>query len=109
MLVHRCRDTPVVPTTTVTRQDGTRVVRPRRPGHADGGPRADPAPVRVLDLAENVIRLSGREPYREVPIVFTGARPGEKLTEQLWEEGAALDDTDHPDVVRVTEPPTATG
>jgi FlaA1/EpsC-like NDP-sugar epimerase len=40
-------------------------------------------PVRILDLAERLVRLAGLEPYRDVPIVFTGLRPGEKLREQL--------------------------
>ena len=40
-------------------------------------------PVRILDLAEGLVRLSGLEPYRDVQIQFTGMRPGEKLHEEL--------------------------
>jgi len=39
--------------------------------------------VRIVDLAEKMIRLSGLEPYKDIDIVFTGLRPGEKLYEEL--------------------------
>jgi O-antigen biosynthesis protein WbqV len=41
-------------------------------------------PVRILDLAHQMIRLSGRQPERDIAISFTGLRPGEKLTEMLF-------------------------
>ena len=40
-------------------------------------------PVRILDLAEGMIRQAGLRPYVDIPIVFTGIRPGEKLREEL--------------------------
>lgn len=40
-------------------------------------------PVRILDLAEDMVRQAGYRPYVDVPIVFTGIRPGEKLFEEL--------------------------
>ena len=58
-------------------------------------------PVRILDLAEDLIRLSGLEPHRDVEIAYTGIRPGEKLTEELWDEGTPLVPTLHPDISRL--------
>ncbi|NMC86510.1 MAG: polysaccharide biosynthesis protein [Anaerolineaceae bacterium] len=54
--------------------------------------------VRIVDLAEDLIRLSGLEPYKDIEIVFTGIRPGEKLSEDLWEEGDKFAPTEHPDI-----------
>jgi len=59
-------------------------------------------PIRIVQLAEDLVRLSGFS-TADVPIVFTGLRPGEKLEESLWEEGALVEDTEHPDLLRVTE------
>jgi len=58
-------------------------------------------PVRILDLAEDLIRLSGLEPHRDIEISFTGIRPGEKMTEELWDEGTPLAKTLHPDIFRL--------
>lgn len=58
-------------------------------------------PVRILDLAEDLIRLSGLEPHRDIEISYTGIRAGEKLTEELWDEGTPLTKTLHPDIFRL--------
>jgi len=55
--------------------------------------------MRIVDLAEDLIRLSGLEPYKEVDIVFTGIRPGEKLSEALWDQWVQYEPTTHPDIV----------
>jgi FlaA1/EpsC-like NDP-sugar epimerase len=54
---------------------------------------------RILDLAETMIKLSGLKPYEEMPIDFTGLRPGEKLYEELEYEGEALSRTGHPKIL----------
>ena len=59
-------------------------------------------PVRILDLAENMIRLSGRT---DVRIDFVGARPGEKLHEELWGEGEIVHRTAHRKINRATREP----
>ena len=52
-------------------------------------------PVQVLDLVKDLIRLSGLEPEVDVPIVFTGIRPGEKLHEELMTEEERQGRTEH--------------
>lgn len=51
-------------------------------------------PVRIVDLARNLITLSGFEPGKDIEIVFTGIRPGEKLSEELLTEGEDIQKTD---------------
>ena len=64
-------------------------------------------PVLLRDMAADMIRLSGFE-ETEVPIVFTGLRPGEKMHELLWEAGAVIEPTARGDVRRVVEPTVVT-
>jgi FlaA1/EpsC-like NDP-sugar epimerase len=59
--------------------------------------------IRILDLAEDLIRLSGLEPGRDIDIIFTGIRPGEKLREDLWESDKTYEATAHPEIFRSAE------
>jgi len=54
--------------------------------------------IKIVDLAEDLIRLSGFEPYKDIDIVFTGIRKGEKLSEDLWNEGREFRQTAHPEI-----------
>jgi len=60
-------------------------------------------PVKIVELAEQMIRLSGKDPG-EIGIDFVGARPGEKLHEELWGEGETVVATAHPKIRRVSGP-----
>jgi FlaA1/EpsC-like NDP-sugar epimerase len=65
--------------------------------------------VRILELAEDLIRLSGLEPGRDVEIAFTGIRPGEKLSEDLWEQGTNFQPTAHSEIFRSIEDESVDG
>lgn len=56
-------------------------------------------PVKIVDLARQVIRLSGLTPDKDVKIVYTGLRPGEKLYEELMHETENLVPTEHPSLM----------
>jgi len=53
------------------------------------------APVKIVTLAENLIRMYGKVPYKDVQIKFTGLRPGEKLYEELLMDEEGLKKTDN--------------
>ena len=55
-------------------------------------------PVRILDLAKDMITLSGLKPFEDIDIVFTGVRPGEKLFEELETAGENIAKTRHPKI-----------
>ena len=60
-------------------------------------------PVKIVDLARLMLRLAGRS-EAEIPIVYTGLRPGEKLFEDLHSPRADVSGTPHPKLWRVSEP-----
>ncbi len=71
-------------------------------------------PVKIVDLAQNMIRLSGKTPRlpddevtspRDIPIRFIGSRPGEKIHEELWSGNESLGETTHPKIRRLSRPP----
>jgi FlaA1/EpsC-like NDP-sugar epimerase len=71
-------------------------------------------PVKILDLAQNMIRLSGKQPRlpgdeatspHDVRIVFIGAKPGEKYHEELWGQDEAVGETAHPKILRLSRAP----
>ena len=65
--------------------------------------------IKIIDLAEDLIRLSGLEPGKDIEIAFTGVRDGEKLSEDLWEEGNQFQPTMHPDIYQFDDPSNLRG
>jgi len=62
-------------------------------------------PVRIVELAHDMIRLSGKEPGRDVPVEFIGVRAGEKLHEELWGAGEQAMPTQHAKILRAATQP----
>ncbi|MBQ9538380.1 MAG: polysaccharide biosynthesis protein [Treponema sp.] len=65
-------------------------------------------PIKILDLAEQIIRFSGFEPYKDIEIKFIGTRPGERLVEPLWLEEENPRPTDYKKILRLTNIPPRT-
>ncbi len=63
-------------------------------------------PVKIDDLARRIIRLHGLEPERDIPVIYTGLRPGEKLDEELVGHKEDRRETDHPKIFKVAKAPS---
>jgi len=57
-------------------------------------------PIKIYDMACELIRLSGLEPEKDIPIVFNGIRPGEKLFEELLTAEEGVEPTGHPKIFK---------
>jgi FlaA1/EpsC-like NDP-sugar epimerase len=62
-------------------------------------------PVNILELAHNMIRLSGQDPERDIKVEIVGARPGEKLHEELFAEGERPVPTEAERILKAERPP----
>jgi FlaA1/EpsC-like NDP-sugar epimerase len=62
-------------------------------------------PIRIVDLAENMIRLAGMVPYEDIDIQFTGLRPGEKLLEEINGKSQSMLPTCHEKIQMIREQP----
>jgi FlaA1/EpsC-like NDP-sugar epimerase len=65
--------------------------------------------IKVVDLARNMIVLAGLVPDKDIQIVFTGLRPGEKLYEELFEDGMQVEPTTHRKIQRALGTPVPVG
>ena len=61
-------------------------------------------PIFIKDLAEKMIRLSGKEPYEDIDIIYTGLRPGEKLYEEVLADTSKTLPTYHPKILIAQDP-----
>ncbi len=66
-------------------------------------------PVKIVDLADTMIRLSGKEPGRDIAIEYIGARPGEKLHEERWSADETVTPSSHEAIFLVTRDPIEPG
>jgi len=57
--------------------------------------------VRIVTLAERLIRLRGLRPHHDIEIKYTGVRPGEKMHEALVSEAETPNPTEHPNIIQV--------
>jgi FlaA1/EpsC-like NDP-sugar epimerase len=62
-------------------------------------------PVKIDDLARNMIRLSGKEPDREIEITYVGTRPGEKLHEELVGDDEQVEPSSYAKISKLTRDP----
>jgi len=62
-------------------------------------------PVKIVDLARQMIEMSGLKPNDDIRIEFTGLRPGEKLFEELTQKGENFAPTTHPKICRFVSQP----
>jgi FlaA1/EpsC-like NDP-sugar epimerase len=66
-------------------------------------------PVKIVDLARQMIELSGLKPDKDIQIEFVGIRPGEKLFEEISRRGERFVSTTHPKILRFVSPPLDLG
>lgn len=57
-------------------------------------------PIKIYDLAQDMIKLSGLKPYEDIDITFTGLRKGEKINEELWFDDEAPEKTENPKILK---------
>ncbi|MBQ9239054.1 MAG: polysaccharide biosynthesis protein [Treponema sp.] len=67
------------------------------------------APIKIIDLAEQIIRFSGFEPYRDIDIQFIGPRKGERAREPLWLPEEQPEETAYPKVLQLKNQPMDSG